>query len=133
MGCDIHLHVEVKIKGKWEHYNNPYISRNYRLFAKMAGVRAEKYDEPIAQPRGLPADLSLVTQFDATYWGEDGHSHSWLSDAEAGEAQKTEEREHPPIFGYLFGSYIDSYIKYPDEQLNEMGYEAARVVFWFDC
>ena len=40
MSCDIHLHVEVKVNGKWLHYDkvgmHPFF---YEMFAKMAGVR----------------------------------------------------------------------------------------------
>ena len=51
MGCDIHLHVEVKIKGKWLHYNHPNIDRCYWLFTKMAGVREI---EGVEACEGLP-------------------------------------------------------------------------------
>lgn len=141
MGCDIHLHVEVKIKGKWHHYNHPYINRDYRLFSKMAGVRSN-YDDvpPIAQPRGIPTDASTTTKFECEHDGIDGHSHSWLSASEAGEAQEWYEKLfpdkhfHPPIFGYLFGNSIDSHIRYPDDakSLQSIGFQDARIVFWFD-
>lgn len=142
MGCDISLHVEVKINGKWEHYNHPYIGRNYELFCKMAGVRQyEDSPEPISQPRGLPEDASVMTSFDSRHDGIDGHSHSWLSSTEAGQVQKWFEEQspkgtlfHPPLFGYLFGNDIDSYVRHPKdgERLKELGLEDARVVFWFD-
>lgn len=140
MGCDIHLHVEVKIKGKWEHYSYPYINRDYDLFCVMAGVRSgPNSPEPISQPRGLPKDLSVVTKFDADIWNGDAHSASWLSAAEAGEVQVWFEKKHPgphhpPLFGYLFGNYIDSYIRFPGDgkHLKKLGYEDARLVFWFD-
>ncbi len=37
MGCDIHLHTEVKIANVWHRYGCPSVDRNYRVFAKMAG------------------------------------------------------------------------------------------------
>jgi hypothetical protein len=142
MGCDIHLHVEIKVKGRWLHYNNPSISRDYWLFCLMAGVRQYKDQgepEPISSPRGFPADASETTKFDYLYDGGDAHSTSWLSSKEAGEVQEWHQRTRtknisPPLFGYLFGNYIDSYLKCPSdgERLAEMGYEDARVVFWFD-
>ena len=46
MGCDIHLHAEIKVNGKWEHYAHPHIRRDYRLFAKMASVRNAPYGHP---------------------------------------------------------------------------------------
>lgn len=139
MGCDIHPHVEVKIKGKWEHYSTLCVSRNYLLFAKMAGVR--NYDiEAISPPRGLPEDVSVVTKFESDDYGVDGHTHSWLSATEAGEIQRWYEKHnpkpvhHPPLFGYLFGNHIDSYVRFPEDgkRIRELGYEDARVVFWFD-
>jgi len=39
MGCDIHWHSEVKVDGVWHHHSNPRISRDYWLFALLAGVR----------------------------------------------------------------------------------------------
>ena len=78
MGCDIHVHFEIKLNGKWEHYSNPSIDRNYELFAKMADVRND-YENPIIPisfPKGLPKDLSVVTKFEVDHWGSDGHSHS---------------------------------------------------------
>ena len=143
MGCDIHLHVEIKVNGKWHHYSHPHIMRNYQVFCMMAGVRQYGEDDepkPISPPRGLPNDATFTTQFDSDHWDTDGHSHSWLTDAEAGRVQEWyEERFKPkvsegPLFGYLFGNYIDSYLKYAEDgkSLFEMGYECARVCFWFD-
>ena len=77
MGCDIHVHTEVKIDGVWHHYGNPWVARNYALFGLMAGVR-DGEQEPIVQPRGLPANATELTVFCARKWGNDGHSHSWL-------------------------------------------------------
>ncbi len=138
MGCDIHLHVEIKVKGKWKHYNHPRIERDYRLFSKMAGVRGD--EEAISLPRGLPSDISFTTKFDCDYDGSNGHSHSWLSAAEASYVQewynklRGVEYMHPPLFGYLFGGYINSYLQFPSdtERLFKRGFKEARIVFWFD-
>ncbi|KKK61066.1 hypothetical protein LCGC14_3018060, partial [marine sediment metagenome] len=79
MGCDIHAHIEIKVGGEWHHYSQPMVDRDYRLFTRMAGVRKSDV-EPISAPRGLPQDITFTTRFDAEqHWGEDGHSHSWLS------------------------------------------------------
>jgi hypothetical protein len=137
MSCDIHVHVEIKVNGTWHHYNHPRVEQSYSLFSKMAGVRGKL--EPIAPPRGLPADLSFTTKFDADLKAIDYHDHSWLSSKEAGEIEDwyenfKEYRNYPPLFGYLFGNRIDYYPQYPDdaEDLAEMGYEDSRIVFWFD-
>ena len=113
MGCDIHLHTEVKINNEWLHYSAPWVRRNYDLFTKMAGVRSRD-DEitPLSPPKGLPSDASTLTYFEATRWGIDGHSHSWLSAQEIYELFEwiklqdwaPENWKIDDLFGYLFGN-----------------------------
>lgn len=64
-----------------------YDGRNYGLFAILADVRngvgfagiktGDGY-QPIAQPRGLPNDMSAEVAADAQRWESDGHSYSWF-------------------------------------------------------
>ena len=138
MGCDIHAHIEVKIKGKWCYYNELDIDRNYQLFEKMAGVRGELRNA-IDKPRGLPECINLMTKFKSDYWDSDGHSHSWLNSKELAELDKwtkeqmmTETRQ--PVFGYLFGNSFNDWFKYPDdlERIRSFGLEDFRIIFWFD-
>ena len=92
MGCDIHLHVEQRsADGTWAPLPHSYSTRNYRLFAALAGVRngtgfagCDLGDpiEPIAAPRGLPADVSDEVQAESDEWDIDGHTHSWLTAGE---------------------------------------------------
>lgn len=49
MGCDIHLHQEVKINGEWHHYRLAEMPRNYEVFEKMAGVRGDVKNAIAAQ------------------------------------------------------------------------------------
>ena len=144
MGCDIHIHGEVKIEGLWQHYSLPRISRNYSLFAKMANVR--NYNEsnivPISEPKGLPSDISFVTWFDYMHcWKEYGHSMSWLGGEEL-DILENWMREYGPErskaerlfnfgdeFGYVFGNSWNIK-KYPDDY--PLGVQDARLVFWFD-
>ncbi|KKL16961.1 hypothetical protein LCGC14_2490340 [marine sediment metagenome] len=140
MGCDIHLHTEVKINNTWLHYSTPWVSRNYSLFAKMAGVR--NYDDlvPISEPKGLPqAEFpSTLTQFEAERWFGDGHSHSWLSAQEILELSewiKEQEWGTKPFyfdetFGFLFGNTYPGFTKYPEGKPE--GLQDIRFVFWFD-
>lgn len=143
MGCDIHLHTEVKINGQWLHYSNPSIDRNYALFAKMADVRNWQTSEikPISYPKGLPDDCSFLTQLDSDKWDTDGHSHSWLSAAEikvlfnfidnrekeffANGAWRFERQN----FGYCFGN---SWGHFYEEKEYFGLIEDIRFVFWFD-
>lgn len=134
MGCDIHLHVEFKVRGMWLHYSHPRISRNYELFAKMAGVRA--YDDevkPLCYARGLPADISATTMFDVKVrWKADAHNYSWLGRNELVELQKWFEKQSwascfEDTFGFFFGSTLDA-----SKETWPTGVEDVRVVFWFD-
>lgn len=152
MGCDIHLHVEIKLKNSdnsdsWLHYNHPKIDRWYKLFAKMANVR--NYDEygpieSISQPKGFPHDASLTTKFDYNNrWGSDAHSASWLNSEEIRQLTvwydknlKDKDYIHgfENEFGYLFGNSFKHFLEYKDNPNG--GYpeelEDVRFVFWFD-
>jgi hypothetical protein len=153
MGCDIHLHTEIKVNGVWHHYSQPRINRSYALFSKLAGVRAVEDVTPIVEPRGLPPDLSFTTQLDYAYAEQcyPPHDESWLTGEELEDvlnwltARKEEERKrlgaagqevewfdaHHHMFGYLFGN---GWKLYPDERGSAYPAEIedVRAVFWFD-
>lgn len=68
-----------------------YTSRNYDLFAMLANVRnghgfaGIKTGDgfiPITAPRGLPEDVCNEVRAESDAWGDNGHSHSWLTVAE---------------------------------------------------
>lgn len=66
MGADIHCFVEYRVPGS-EHWGSfgreMSLPRNYRAFAKLAGVRG---DAPVFEPRGIPdGELS--------YWARDAY------------------------------------------------------------
>lgn len=138
MGCDIHLHTEIKIHGRWEHYGHPNMERCYPLFARMAGVRNYSGLEQIAPLRGLPADVTLVTRMDWHRSPEDWHSPSWLGSREIEELedwlndQLGEESCNlgNKYWGYLFDCSWAGFRKYPGE--TPEGIEDVRFVFWFD-
>lgn len=133
MGCDVHMHVEAKIQGTWEHWCNPHVPRNYEMFARMAGVRGDS--EPIAKPRGLPGDATTATQWDNYRWGDDGHSHSWLSSQEAADLMRWVEEhsggtEFYRRWDWVAGSDFMGFVDYPDDRPG--GMDDFRLVFWFD-
>lgn len=141
MGCDIHLHIEIKLKGKWEHWGYPNIDRDYRLFTKMAGVRQVQGITPISQPKGLPDDLTVLTQFDANEQTGDRHSESWLSKEEIvrlsdfleGLTTGGTERfdlEWDILHCYFFGNSFTEMSKYPENIQEEIS--DLRFIFWFD-
>ena len=111
MGCDIHAHVEVFLDNEWFHWDKLEITRRYALFSRMAEVRGD--GPAIAIPRGLPKDISKVTQLYRDQW--DAHTESWLRREEV--VQLLRE------FGYLMGTGWEEIV----EPVKD-----ARLVFWFD-
>ena len=134
MGCDIHMHAEIKVAGKWLHYDQPDCQRDYDLFEKMAGVRGDEA-KAIASPRGLPDDASDTTKFDSDHWDTDGHAHSWLSAQEILDLADWDEARGRDTFKrewdrWLCGNNYSDFIRYPDSRPK--GIEDVRFVFWFD-
>src|SRR5574338_845063 len=79
MGCDIHMHIEVKYRGEWHHLSHPRIERSYEFFAHMARCGRCKEIDPVAENRGIPEDMSLVTRIDYEHGVDSGiHDPSWL-------------------------------------------------------
>lgn len=134
MGCDIHLHIEIKIDNEWHHYGCPHIKRNYTLFNKMAGVRGETKNA-IIQPRGIPEDITKVTAVDWHQWFDCSHNASWFSLKEIKELDDWCEKimggqmkgwalEWDLLNTFLF----DNPFTYPDPKECQ----DVRFVFWFD-
>lgn len=99
MGCDIHMFTEKRVGNRWEtadffHYEPNAKgemeltrlefmgNRNYRLFARLAGIRNGYGIEPIDTPRGVPKDLSEYVQgwYDVEHDWTFGHSYLTLRD-----------------------------------------------------
>jgi len=154
MGCDIHLHVEIKYKGEWIHYAAPNVDRHYWLFGVMAGVRGD--EKPIAEPKGLPADISLTTKIDYEYKRCRWHTPSWLNEEEIMELEDrlkgrfeseydSEKRNRIPQcissydleYGilkgtYFYGNSLVGWKRRNDRESVPDGVENIRLVFWFD-
>ncbi len=139
MGCDIHAHFEVELNGKWEHFSQPQIKRNYRLFYLMAGVRPKSkndYGKPICDPKGLPDGLSTTTKFCADYQGIDGHTHSWFNAKEIKKIIALHKEITNDKFieykewGYLCGGGWGDFGEFREDYPREI--EDIRLVFWFD-
>ena len=141
LGCDIHLHIEVKVNGKWEHWGCPNVMRSYMLFEKLAGVRGDVANA-IAPPRGLPEDVTSLTRMDREVWNDDGHTSSYITSDEIEhqlypwyDSLREEPKEQSRFsldlfpetnFGYFFGNGWDM------KNANDHGIEDFRFVFWFD-
>jgi hypothetical protein len=143
MGCDIHLHIEVKVEGKWEHYGAPNINRNYDLFEKMAGVRGE-IENAISIPKGAPDDMNIITKCSYKDWGTDAHSCSWFNLEEIVKLTKWLDSlslddpkaflpfdlEHTILHTYCEGNSFAGILEYPEGKPKWI--EDVRFVFWFD-
>lgn len=145
MGCDIHLHIEVKIKDQWHHYGCPNIQRNYKLFAKMAGVRtSQPLVDEILPPQGIPEDITLITKLDFQEWRYDCHHVSWFGLAEIckledwckemGGQKEGYDLEWDILNSFLFDSSFTGFYRYPcdDDPNDELKIQDVRFVFWFD-
>lgn len=141
MGCDIHMHIEIKVDDVWHHYSSPNVQRDYVMFALLANVRNNGNIVPYANARGLPDDMSLVTAMDmnVSYF----HSHSWLEGKEICDVEKLWSKYLSSkgadlfendfcwkYFGYIFG---DGFELHPGEEpVPRDRIQSIRMVFAFD-
>lgn len=143
MGADIHFYVEKKVDDTWQPVKGPnrwygkwegerklalegwaYSGRNYELFSLLADVR--NYGnriEPLAEPRGLPEDVSEMIEKISDDWEWDGHSYSYFY---LSELEKEKDR-----FKEISPNIIKETI--PKLKILSQGdLDSVRVVFWFD-
>lgn len=85
MGCDIHIFIEYKHHNKWHadkhsrHIEQERgFGRNYLFFGTIAGVRSHAL-KPIYPKRGVPPDATDEVRTMVNSWGDDAHSHTYLS------------------------------------------------------
>lgn len=162
MGCDIHLHTEVKIdydaiipgreRGegektlpRWEHYSQLHVPRNYDLFARMAGVRNYSRIKCMVDPRGIPEDASGVTLYDWLRAQSDWHTPSWLNAKEIFELAEwckvhiRADRERAILQHFDLEWECRSYFFgngyagfYEYPDERPVGIVDVRFIFWFD-
>lgn len=139
MGCDIHIVLEQKSGCKWigidtfaghescygKGWTSPAVtSRNYELFAVLAGVRGEG-----PTPRGLPDFPSDTSALLLSEWGQDAHSVSWLPLDEAAQAWLASDHAKPEDFALKFPESHYFGVDISDDRKDAENY---RIVFWFD-
>lgn len=129
MGCDIHAHLEVKMEGKWEHYSDVHIRRNYALFEKMAGVRGNGLVTPICEAKGLPNNLSKVTALDYDKWEGDAHTISWFNPDEIQEAVNFHIKTRCDVPSHIPDRQYSKYIKEKIEKSEDKEAISSR---WMD-
>lgn len=160
MGCDIHITLECRVKGKWTavKFINPYYDpeeeimekmytptvrysgRDYYLFNILAfnGVRVDRERLPFAWvERGIPNDVSDYIREEAD--GSDWHTHSHLTVQEIGDALASiDVRTVPELNAGIAqdkGCLNDFYNWLKQETSNLLPGvpdEDVRMVFWFD-
>lgn len=121
MGCDIHTMAEIQWgDGEWvaikdpifpnAYFNplkrvspvnkpfieEPYIERNYQVFALLANVRNYGNVVPLAMPRGVPDDSSREWKAYIDEWGSVLHSLTYFTLDELGSPANWEE--YSPAF-----------------------------------
>ena len=157
MGCDIHVYTEFKkenktwvnvdkiikniyFNGEWlfedEYCIIPiYDYRNYELFEVLAGVRGNM-DDAIHYPKGIPDDISKLTQDQYKHWSLIAHSQSYFTLYEL-------KRNRYKVKKEVIKNY-DDLITSLEQRLCEIyNYDSVksimidkthmiRIVFWFD-
>lgn len=164
MGTDISMYAEIKRNGRWHFLGdmeenkdyfpeeNPnaqrhkpieiYDSRNYPLFAILADMRnpdkGVTYDV-IAQPRGLPQDLSPEIQNWLLDWEVEDQTDfmvfSWLLLSEVLDFnwQKKVQVKEGAAFNWSYAYIVGKHALQKFEELKQYGEPSdIRLVFWFD-
>ena len=141
MGCDIHAHYEIKVKGRWVYYTQANITRNYIFFAKLANVRNYFEIYYIDEPRGLPEDITELVKIHSDYMVADAHSHSCISSKEYAQVMEFVDNfdygndTKRSVYNwdsepFLFGNGFESFHKYREDYPEFL--EDFRFIFWFD-
>jgi hypothetical protein len=143
--------------------DQPYKGRNYDLFGILAdvrngrgfaGIKTGEGFSPIAEPKGLPEDVSPEIKKESDGWNGDGHSHSyftlkelqdydWMQTTKSygtvtlEEYKKFKETKIPPDYycgGVSGGSVINLTNKEMDKAIAEnsfiKGYEYYTRIGW---
>lgn len=156
MGCDIHTYAEVFVDGQYAlqdlndlllNSRGPFDWRCYAMYGFLADVRNYSAIPPLAQPRGLPHDVSheVSSQFHCGY-----HTPSWLSVDELRNFDYTQPVENRRCMVQLgpnsasgsgtcaegkghMATYRDLLSKEFVRDLKVLvNAKTSRVVFWFD-
>jgi hypothetical protein len=137
MSIDLTYHVEMKLKGKWHHYNTGHTFRSYNFFDFIAGIENKSLAKfPL---KGLPEDLSEVTAlnkkndkgmvFHPTWFTPNELKHVIESFSKF--VPNTKESDLVELsFRYLFGNTIWGFDESKEDYPEEI--EDVRVVCWFD-
>ena len=153
MGCDIHCYAEKRNEqGVYEPIEGveAFGARVYGTFGFLADVRNYSGVTPIAEARGIPADVSEWVKAEHESWDCDAHSASWLSvqelmafdyDAMTEDRRLTRRTaggwldggctaDHGDGKAMTYREFLGEWFFNDLEDLKKHG--AERIVFWFD-
>lgn len=136
MGQTIHAHVEVKVDGKWEHFNAPLVERNYTLFSLLGSEALDCVQKSAAVIDGIPDDISVLTRmcFAQDQFMYKPYHLGWVSSHGLRLLQE-EYREATPDVSVLENDFEHSIFRcYVGGNAISMhdGFDDSRLVFWFD-
>ena len=134
MSTSIHMHIEVKKDGQWQHYSAPSMLREGQFFDLLAGIYG--IDTPVVPVKGLPNDMSGITQYCYEMDSESycPHHQGWLSSAELRLLQQRLRDLNPAMDPFdvdLEGVFFHCYIN-GNAVSSHQGFEDSRLIFWFD-
>lgn len=143
MGCDINLHIETEKDGKWYHYGNPFVYRDYALFTMIAGERLGRRPSNMEPTIGLathceiPDNASFVTKYSYELDKNDHHVTCTcvLSADNIPELQHQYEKycgKRPGSLDTdLEHTIFQTYVNH-DALCCHEGWDDLRIICWFD-
>jgi hypothetical protein len=142
MGCDMTVCFEalVKVTGKWEFIGISRSVRDYRLFARIAGVRngdygTDNYIEPMDYPRGFPTDVSKLTRIYHGYKGSRNYSLTYLSQGELIDLsiwRGSSKTLFKDMGGNILCLFDADDFDWVNAERCRSYFETIRVICWFD-
>lgn len=157
MGCDIHAYIEIfdNDSQRWRFTRDLDLGRDYALFGILAGVRGPTNDtELFSEARGIPGigellngSCEVVSEKErpsieyltyAMMYGNDGHSHSYITLEEAVSHHKNViDSSGETVFQKYYGEGSPDGWKQMIEDLKkdmtkDISSSQIRMVFFFD-
>lgn len=156
MGTDIFTNFEIRFSGAWVRMKlEPYVDgdtaspeemtaalthpldlgRNYEMFAILAGIRNRDGVQPIAEPRGLPGDVSSAVR---TYWehcGDSAQGTAWFLLSELLDFNWEKPFPQPNRYRHhTYGEAAEPLVSVALPFLQSLVDDPRnlRMVFWFD-
>lgn len=151
MGCDIHFYTERRSKrvlreeainkiideqeivtDDWEYFRTTEPGRNYYLFGALADVRSTFKCGPIAEPRGLPDNISDIVKENYKHWIGDAHSSSYFTLQELIDVDWVKYNDEVTEKNKNTNVFTEFLLIIEEMKKIDSNYSNVRCVFWFD-